>query len=174
VPAAHVVSGRRRRRGVGGRQRDGARTRRREQERQEPVQLAGQFLGRGRRPVPVVGQRRLSAGRHGRVFQGPRPVRPGRLLRPGLVPAQRERAGCTPAAGRGRRRWPARDQGVRVLDGTAARGHRVGQAGEIRHAQGRAIPAVGRRRGTRPRRADRGRSVLAPIHRRDILRVGHA
>jgi len=114
------------------------------------------------------------AGRHGRVFQGPRPVRPGRLLRPGLVPAQRERAGGAPARRR-RRRWPApRVQGVRVLGRAAARGHRVGQAGEVRHAQGRAVPAVGRRRGARARRADRGRPLLAQVHRRDILRAGHA
>jgi len=50
----------------------------------------------------------------------------------------------------------------------------MGQAGEVRYAQGRAVPTIGRRRGARARRADGGWPVFAKVHRRDILRAGHA
>lgn len=174
VVSVHVVPGR-----CAG-QRDGRqerRRRRRQQNGQKPVQLAGQFRGGGRGPVSGRGQRRLSAGRHDRVLQGARPVRPGRFLRARLVPAQRERA-RGPAARRRRRRQRRQRRpvipGVRVLDGTAAGRRRMGPAGEVRHAQSGTVPAVRRRRGARARRADRGRTVLAPVHRRDIHRAGHA
>lgn len=169
VVSVHVVPGR-----CAG-QRDGRQERRRQQNGQKPVQLAGQFRGGGRGPVPGRGQRRLPAGRHDRVLQGARPVRPGRFLRARLVPAQRERA-RGPAARRRRRRRRQRPviPGVRVLDGTAAGRRRMGPAGEVRHAQSGTVPAVRRRRGARARRADRGRTVLAPVHRRDIHRAGHA
>lgn len=158
----------------GGRKRVvGRRRRRQPPERQEPVQLAGQLRGGGRRPVPGVGQRRVPAGRHDRVLQGPRPVRARRLLRPGLVPAQRERARGPAAAGRRLRPGPF-VAGVRVLLGAAAGRHRVGPAGEVRRAQGGTVPAVGRGRGARARRAHRGRTVLAPVHRRGVFWDWHA